>query len=101
MASYTELRELFGDATMKNKVAVACVVAAEAIRNEDAGTANHASRLVWAKKAFGNPNGVADEMLMALLAAYKDASVATITGATDAAIQTKVDAAVDVFADGT
>ena len=100
MATYAELRGLFSNSGLKNAVSVACIVAAEAIRNEDAGTANHANRLVWAKKAFASPDSVSTEMLMALLAANKEASVATITGATDSAIQAKVDAAIDVFADG-
>ena len=55
---------------------------------------------MWAKKAFENPGAVRDEMLMALLAANAAEEVATITGATDAAVQTRVNAAIDVFADG-
>jgi hypothetical protein len=100
MASYNELKSLMGDSALKNRTAVACIVAAEAIRNEDAGTANHANRLIWAKQAFANPVGAASEMLMAMLAANKDLDASVIQGASDAAIQTKVDAAVDVFADG-
>ena len=100
MATYTELRNLFNNSELKNRVSVACIVAAETIRGEDTATTNHANRLLWAKQAFKNPNGVSSEMLMALLAANKDAEVAAIEGATDAVIQTKVDAAVDLFADG-
>ena len=100
MATYTELRTLFHNSDLKNKVSVACIVAAEAIRVEDGGTTNHANRLLWAKKAFASPDNVSTEMLMALLAANKDALTATILAATDVAIQAKVDAAVDVFADG-
>jgi len=100
MATYIELRGLYGNGDLENKVEVACIVAAESIRNEDAGTTNHANRLVWAKSAFSNPNTVAVQMLMALLAANKDLTVAQIEGASDAAIQTAVDNAVDIFADG-
>jgi len=100
MATYAELRQLFTDGDLRNKVDVAVIIAAEAIRTEDPGTTNHANRLLWAKAAFASPRGKSEEMLMALLAANKDASVATIQGVTDAALQTKVDAAVDVFADG-
>ena len=100
MATYDELRTLFGDDPLRNKIEVAVIVAAEAIRGEDANTPNHDNRLVWAKQAFDNPQGAATKMLMALLAANKDATVAQIQSATDEAIQTKVDAAVDVFADG-
>jgi hypothetical protein len=100
MATYAELRQLFSENELKNKVEVACIVAAESIRNEDAGTPNHANRLVWAKRAFGAPNSIRDEMLMALLAANKDATVTAILAVSDAAMQSLVDAAVDVFADG-
>ena len=101
MAEYHELRELFGNDALRNKVEVACIVAAETIRGESAVTDNHANRVIWAKKAFNSPGSVRDEMLMALLAAHKDSTVPAITGASDAAVQTKVDAAIDVFADGT
>jgi len=100
MATYNELRGLFNSSDLKNRVSVACIVAAETIRGEDVGTTNHTNRLAWAKQAFSNPNGMATQMLMALLAANKDAAVAAIEGASDAALQTKVDAAVDLFADG-
>ena len=101
MATYEELRALFAEDALRNKIEVAVIVAAETIRTEDAGTTNHANRLVWAKQAFATPRDAAEKMLMALLAANKDASASVITSATDAAIQTKVSAAVDLFADGT
>ena len=101
MATYLDLRGLFGHGDLRNKIEVACIIAAEAIRVEDPATANHANRLVWAKRAFTSPGAIRDEMLMALLAANSAAEVAAITGATDVVIQTKVNAAVDVFADGT
>ena len=100
MALYKDLRGLFDHNEMKLRVEVACIVAAEAIRTEDAGTDNHANRLLWAQKAFNNPSAVRDDMLMALIAANKTADVAAIIAADDATMQTKVDAAVDVFADG-
>ena len=100
MATYKELRDLFSHDALRNKVEVACVVAAEAIRAEDAGTPNHANRLIWARRAFQNPATIRDTMLMTLLAANKDAAVEIIASATDAVIQGRVDAAVDLFADG-
>jgi len=100
MATYAELQNLFSDDALKNKVEVACIVAAESIRTEDAGTENHANRLAWAKAAFQNPRGTRNQMLMALLAGNKDLEPAAISGATDAQVQAKVDAAVNVFADG-
>ena len=100
MAAYTELYDLFNDSALRNKVTVACLVAAETIRNEDGATENHANRLLWAKQAWQSPKSVGEQMLMATLAGNKDLTVQQITGASDAAIQTKVDAAVNVFADG-
>jgi hypothetical protein len=100
MATYTELRTLVNDGTLKDKVSIALLVASEAIRTEDAGTANHANRLKYAKKVLTDPDGNADDMLRALLAQNASASLATITGASDATIQTAVNAAVNIFADG-
>ena len=100
MATYIELKTLFSYSDLQDKVEVACIVAAETIRAENSSVDNHANRLIWAKKAFASPMTVRNEMLAALLAANKDQDVGNIIGASDTAIQTKVDAAVDVFADG-
>jgi hypothetical protein len=98
MANYAELLLASENDTLRNKVRVACIIAAEAIRTEDAGTANHANRVAWAKTVFANPNSEAERMLWAVLAQNKNAALAEITGATDASVQTAVNAAVDVFA---
>jgi len=100
MATYTELRTLINDGTLKDKVSIALLIASEAIRVEDAGTANHANRLKWAKKVLQDPDGNADDVLRSLLAQNASASVATITGASDATIQTAVNNSVNTFADG-
>ena len=100
MATYTELRQLFSDDDLKNRVEVACIVAAESIRVEDVGVQNHVNRIVWAKAAFSAPGSVRSEMLMALLAANKESTVAAIQTATDAVLQARVDAAIDIFATG-
>lgn len=100
MATYLELEDLFGNGTLKAKIRAAVIIAAESIRTEDPATANHANRLIWAKQAFSNTESAVSEMLKATLAANKDASVAQITGASDATVQAAVDAAVDIFADG-
>jgi hypothetical protein len=100
MATYTELRALFGNDDLRNKVEVAVIIAAEAIRGESVETDNHANRLVWAKAAFSKPQSVSDRVLMSLLAAYSGETVGVITGASDAAIQTAVNNAVNIFADG-
>ena len=100
MASYMELKTLFGHSDLQDKVEVACIVAAEAIRVETPEPPNHADRVVWAKRCWASSTAVRDELLKAVLAANKDQSVEDIIGAADSAIQARVDAAVDVFADG-
>lgn len=100
MATYTELYDLMNDTGLRNRVATACLVSAEAIRTEAANVTNHANRLLWAKAAFNGPTAEATRMLPAILATNKAQTVAQITGATDAALQTAVNAAVDIFATG-
>lgn len=100
MATYVELYALQNDSTLRNRVRVACLIAAEAVMAEDAGTANHANRLLWAKSVFEYPAVEAERMLMAALAANNAATVAQITGATDAQLQTVVNNHVNLFATG-
>jgi hypothetical protein len=100
MATYLELFDQRANSSLRNKVAVACIIAAEAIRTEDVNTVNHANRLTWAKSVFIQPMVEADRMLMAVLAQNKDATVSQINGASDSAIQTAVNASVNVFATG-
>lgn len=100
MATYTELRSLFNDVdtSLRGKVEVAVIVAAEAVMNEAGTVPNHSARLVWAAQAFSNPAGEAKKALMAVLAANKAATVSQIKSATDTAIQTNVDAVINVLA---
>lgn len=100
MATYTELRGLINDPTLKDKISVALLIAAEAIRTEDPQTTNHANRVKWAKKVLQDPDGNADDMLRALLAQNASLTVAQIQGVTDANLQTAVNNAVNLFADG-
>lgn len=100
MASYTELHETQSNNALQNKVRVACVIAADTIRSEDVGIGNHANRLLWAAAVLTNPASEAKRMMWALLAANKDTDVAQIVDATDAQIQTAVDAAIILFATG-
>ena len=98
MASYQDLYALKDDSDMQEKVSVACVIAAQAISTDETPPTNQAARLVWAANAMSNPRSVAIPMLWAVLAANANATVLQITGATDAAILTNVEAAVDLFA---
>ena len=100
MATYTELYDLSNNSALKNKIAVAVVIAANMIRTESDQTANHVNRLLWAKGALENPLGEASRMLWGALAQNSGLTVAQITGATDAALQTAVNNAVDLFATG-
>jgi len=100
MATYTELYGLWSNSVLKNRVTVACIVAANTIRAEDGGTENHANRLAWAAQVFANPGMEADRMMMCVLAANNALTVAAITGATDAQIQTAVNDSVNLFAVG-
>lgn len=98
MATYIEMLSAAANDTLRQKVLVACLVAAEKIRLEATGTTNHALRLVWAKAAFANPEAESLRMVRAVVVQNAAFTLAQIIGATDASVQTAVDAAVDVFA---
>lgn len=100
MATYDELLLAAEDAGLNKRIRVACVIAAEAVRTEAAGTTNHANRMLWAKAVFQSPGTEAQRMVWAVLAQNKAVALAAITGASDATVQAAVAAAVDVFATG-
>ena len=92
MATYEELFALQTNDALRQKVAVATIVAAQA---KLAGTPS-AAEATWAKEVIQYPIGDrARSVLNLVLAANKDVSVATIEGANDAAIQANVDAVID------
>jgi len=104
MATYEELLIAQSNDGLNRKVRVAVIVAAETVRTEVDTTSNHAARMVWAGEVFANPQAEAQRMIWAVLAANKDTDLGdsatsnTILGATDAQVQAKVNAAIDVFA---
>lgn len=100
MATYDELLTANANTGLLNKVRVATVVAATAVMIESDQIANHANRLQWAKEVFADPAQAGSRMMWPVLAQNKAATLAAITGATDATVQTAVDAAVNVFAQG-
>lgn len=100
MASYFDLLQAAENDDLNRRMRVAVVIAAETIRTESATTNNHANRLIWAKGVFAAPDATAKTMLMAVLAQNRNSTLAQIVGASDAAVQAAVDAAVDVFATG-
>lgn len=100
MATYIELRQLYSHSGLKNRIEVAVVVAAEKIRTEASDAPNHVNRLTWAKATFSGPGRVAEQMLMALLAANRASTVQQLIDVTDEGLQTAVENAVNIFADG-
>jgi len=105
MATYIELRNLINDSLLRNKTAAAVIIAAQGVLDDAANfptptadTVLQQDRLAWAARAFNNVEGEARKVLMSVLAANKDITVAQITGATDAQLQTNANAVVDLLA---
>ncbi len=101
MATYDELLIIAttGDALIR-KLRVAAVIAAEKIRTELDTVPNHANRLKWARATFQNGESAARDLLWIVLAQNRAATSAAIIGASDLTVQTAVDAAIDVLAQG-
>lgn len=95
MATYTEIRNLFNDNDLNEKVTVAIVISAN---NLLTGTETSAQK-AWVAQVFANPITEAKKAVMAVLAENSSLTVAQIQGASDAAIQTNVDAIVDTLVD--
>jgi hypothetical protein len=100
MATLAELYDARNNSSLRNKITSAVAIAAEAIRLENVNTLNHVNRLIWARQAFANPAGVAEDVMWAVLAANESATAAQIAAVSDASIKAAVNAAVDVFATG-
>lgn len=98
MATYIELRSLFNDTTLRNRVTTAVIVAAQVIL-ENAATET-AERIAWAQQAIQSPEQQGRRALMYALAANKDLDVLQIQDATDAALQANVDDSVNGLATG-
>jgi hypothetical protein len=88
---------------LKAKFVAACLKAAYAIYNEDAGTANHVNRLIWALAVIsGAPADVESKAMQHLR--YAIASNATLQSvgeaATDNDVEYIVASQIDIFATG-
>ena len=96
MATYTELRALFGEGALVNATEVAVVVKAHAIFAEPAPSE---ARLAWADSVLANTRPEGAKLLKYALAANKGLSPAEIRSAVTAdpptAFQATVDTAVD------
>jgi hypothetical protein len=98
MATLSELQTMLNDPGLRDKVRAAVVVTAKNVNFESDATPNHAARLVWAKQALSDPNGTAEKVVRYVVAANNTLTLNEITGLSDSAIQSHVDAAVNVFA---
>lgn len=92
MATYAEIFDLHSNSALRNRVAVACIVKADAIRQLASPTAQ---QIAWASALLQDPYPLSLRVFWAVLAANNAATVAQITGATDAQLQTAVNNAVD------
>ena len=91
MATYLELRGLFSDADLSNKLDIAIIIAA----NDLLSGAPSANQQKWAANVFSAPRAESKKALMAVLAKNKALTSTQIQGATDSAIQAQVDSVVD------
>ncbi|MBV1929886.1 MAG: hypothetical protein KUG81_10305 [Gammaproteobacteria bacterium] len=96
MATLQELRGLFNDSDLLEKVEAATVIAAN---NLLAGTPT-ADQKAWAAAVATNPNTEGKKALMFVLAENEGLSVSAIQSAGDGAIQNNVDDIAQVLADG-
>lgn len=106
MATYIEIRNLNNDSVLRNRTSAAVIIGAQGCMEDPAAfptatadTVLQGDRLDWAARAFNDPNSEARKVLMSVLAANATATVAQITGATDAQLQTNVNAAIDLLAE--
>lgn len=95
MASYDEIavfRQSGGYTGLLPKIAVAVSIKAAKIVDKASPTS---PQQAWAKEALANPYDVAKTVISYVLAANNTATMTQITSASDSAIQTNVDDAVD------
>ena len=95
MATLTELRSLFGDSALLEKVEAALIISADGLVS---GTPT-AEQKNWASNVFSNPNSEASKALNSLLAANAGVTVAQIQNATDVTIQANVDSVTQTLVD--
>ena len=98
MATYVDLSGIKADSRwndLQQKVRFACVKKASVIIDSATPTA---SAVAWATECLGNPVAKSEQIENYVIAANSGATLTAIFGATDAAIQANVNAAVDVLA---
>jgi len=97
MATYLELFILKSDSDLQDKVSTAIVKKAQALLD---GATPSAAEVTWATEALDAPLSKRESALNYVLAANSALTVSAIQSATDVAIQTNVDTAVDVIISG-
>jgi len=106
MATYLELRNLFNDAALMNRTQAGVVIAGWGVMNDPANypsavgpnTATEEQRVTWGVDALHRTETKVPLVLKAVLAQNKTATVDQIKNATDAVLQTNIDATVDALA---
>ena len=97
MATYAELFELRRNSSLRNRVAVAIIVKAQALID---GATPTAAQIAWANTALLSPVSMAEQILNYVLATNNTASEQQIIDASDSAVQANVDTAVDALIAG-
>lgn len=95
MATYTELRKLFDNPELKEKIESSVVIAAYNIGVDQ--TPPMAAMKTWGRETLQDSDRATEHMMRAFLAASKGLTQAAILALDDAAIQTTVDAAVQTL----
>ena len=90
MATYVELRNIFSNDELSNRVDIAVIIAAN---NLLSGTPTINDQK-WAAHVFSKPRVEGEKALMAVIATNNTATVEQITGALDSTLQTAVNTAV-------
>lgn len=93
MAGYLDLRGLFSNSDIINKIDIAVIVAAN---NVIVGTPTVGQKK-WAAFVFDSPRVESKKALMAIIAKNKELTINQILSATDNAIQSQVDSIVDLL----
>ena len=92
MATLTELYDLHANSVLRNRIAAAVWVKAQATL---ADAQAPAGRKTWAEEAFQSTDRWADLLLRYILGLYSTADSSAITGASDEDVQAAVDGAIN------
>lgn len=94
MASYEEMKTLFGDAELRNRCEVAIITKAMTVLAQSDVTDLQRELI---SKVFGDVKAYSQKALYALVVQHKDKPEADIKGMDDLAIQASVDLSADIL----